>query len=263
MEHQDTEIIIAIVAASFLFISLAGFIIVFLFFYNKKKRLHFEELKEQQKLLKEEGFRSEMELREHTLRHIAGEIHDNVGQLMLVAKLNLNKFLMATPNKAMEETRDIIGEAINDLRDISKSIHTEQVTSLDLGNAIKKELERLKKTGLVETSFAEEGEITEIESSRKLILFRMIQEILQNILKHSKSNKINIHINYGKEFLYLNIEDNGKGFDVEDKMKRGVHKDGSGLLNLQNRASALRAQLSIRSQPDEGTSISIEMPLLL
>ncbi len=260
---MDKEIIIALVGASILFLSLAGFIVIFLFFYKRKKSLHLEELKEQQRFLKEEAFRSEMEMREQTLRHVAEEIHDNVGQLMLVAKLNLNKFLMASPNKAMEETRDIIGEAINDLRDISKSIHREQITSLDLCKAIEKELQRLKNTGLLETSFSVEGEITEMESSKKLILFRMIQEILQNILKHSKSSIVTIHLNYEKEFLNLNIEDNGSGFNVEDKMKSGVQMNGSGLLNLQNRATALRAQLSIKSRPDEGTCINIKMPLLL
>ena len=263
MEHQDTEIIIAIIAASILLILLAGFIIAFLFFYNKKKRLHFEELEEQQKFLKEEAFRSEMEIREQTLLHIAGEIHDNVGQLMLLAKLNLNKMLMASPDKTIEETRDIIGEAINDLRDISRSLHTEQISSLNLYNAVKKELERLAKMGLVETSFKVEGEIIEIESSRRLILFRMVQEILQNILKHSKSSKVTIQLIYEKEFLYLNIEDNGQGFNVEDKLKSDVQKDGSGLLNLHNRANALKAKLIIKSNPGEGTHINIKMPLFL
>ena len=91
----------------------------------------------------------------------------------------------------------------------------------------------------------------------------MIQEILQNILKHSQSSKVTIHLNYEKEFLYLNIEDNGIGFNVEDQMKRDVPGNGSGLLNLQNRATALRAQFSIKSQPGEGTCINIKTPLLL
>ena len=260
---MEKEIIIALIAVTVLFISLAGFIIIFLFFYNRKKRIHFEELKAQQKLLKEEAFRSEMEIRENTLRQISEEIHDNVGQLMLVAKLNLNKFLMATPHKAMEETRDIIGEAINDLRNISKSLHREQITSLDLNKAIEKEVERLRNTGLVETHLIVNGERTEIESSKKLILFRMVQEILQNILKHSKCNKVIIQLNYEKEFLYLNIEDNGTGFNVEDKLINNVAGNGSGLVNLQNRATALSAQFSIRSQLNEGTCIDIKMPVMI
>lgn len=220
MEHSHTEISIAIIAASALFILFAGFIIRFLFFYNKKKRLHFQQLEEQQKLFEKESFRSEMEVREQTLRHIAEEIHDNIGQVMLLAKLNLNKILMAKPDKAIEETRDIIGEAINDLRDMSKSFHSDHVSSLNLNSAIEKELQRVEKTGLVETSFITEGEIIEIDSSKKLILFRMIQEIMQNMIKHSQSNKVIVHLYYQKEFLILDIEDNGLGFNLNDQLKK-------------------------------------------
>ncbi|HZW70497.1 MAG TPA: ATP-binding protein [Hanamia sp.] len=261
MEHQETEIIIAIVAASVLFVLFAGFIITFLFFYNKKKRLHYQQLEAQQKLFEKEAFRSEMEVREQTLRYIAQEIHDNVGQVMLLAKLNLNKILMASPDKAIEETRDIIGEAINDLRNLSRSMNSDKVASLDLNNAIEKELQRLEKTGLVETSFITEGEIIEIDSAKKLILFRMIQEIMQNMIKHSKCRKVTLHLNYQKEILILNIEDNGRGFDVDDQLKKHNDEKGSGLLNLQNRAAALNAQLTIQSHPGEGTNIHIKMPL--
>ena len=260
MEHPQTEITIAIVAASVLFVLFAGFIITFLFFYNKKKRLHFQQLEEQQKLFEKEAFRSEMEVREQTLRHIAEEIHDNVGQVMLLAKLNLNKILMASPDKAVEETRDIIGEAINDLRDMSKGFHSDHVRSLELNSAIEKELQRLKKTGLVETTFITEGDIIEIDSSKKLILFRMVQEIMQNMIKHSKCSKVMLHLNYQKEYLVLNIEDNGLGFNLNDQVKKDGVK-GSGLLNLKNRAAALNAELTIKSRPGEGTCIFIRMPL--
>ena len=261
MEHTQTEIIIAIVAASVLFVLFAGFIITFLFFYNKKKRLHTRQLAEQQKAFEKEAFRSEMEVREQTLRHIAEEIHDNVGQVMLLAKLNLNRILMNSPDKAIEETRDIIGEAINDLRDMSKSFHSDHVTSLNLNSAIEKELQRLEKTGLVETSFIIDGELAEIDSSKKLILFRMIQEIMQNMMKHSQSNKVMVHLIYQKEFLILDIEDNGRGFEVDSQLKNNTGEKGSGLLNLKHRANALGAELIIKSHPGEGTRIHIKMPL--
>lgn len=262
MEHQNTEITIAIIAATILFIVFAGFIITFLFFYNQKKKLHYEEMKEQQKIFEQEALVSRLEIREQTLKQIAEEIHDNVGQEMLLAKLNLNKLLMAAPNEAIEEIRDIIGDAINDLRDISKSLHSEQVSSLSLPAAIEKEMIRLKKTGFVNTSLTIDGDVVEIESSRKLILFRMTQEILQNAIKHSKSTEININLDFQKEFLILSIEDNGGGFNVDEKLKSGEWK-GAGLLNLQNRANALRASLSIKSQSNEGTCIIIKFPLLL
>lgn len=250
-------------AATVLFVALAGFIITFLFFYNKKKKLHFKEMEEQQKLFEQEAIVSGLEIREQTLRHIAEEIHDNVGQVMLLAKLNINKLLMSASNPALEEIRDILGEAINDLRDMSRSLHADQITPLDLSAAIGKELQRLTRTGLVNTSFTINGETAHIEPSRKLILFRMIQEILQNIIKHSKSTEVNIHLHFQKEYLFLDIKDNGNGFNMDEKLKNAALDKGSGLINLQNRANALQAILNIQSQPNEGTRINIKFPLLV
>ncbi len=261
MQSESTEITIAIIAASVLFLVFAGFIISFLFFYNQKKRVHYQELKDQQKRIENEAFRSEMEIRENTLRHVAEEIHDNVGQIMLLAKLNLNKYLIANPGSDVEETRDIIGEAIHELRGLTKMLNATQVTSMSLFNVIERELLRLKKTGLVETSFTVEGEDSEIDSSKKLIIFRMVQEILQNVMKHSKSTKVSIHLIYDDKFLYLSIEDNGIGFNREDLMNGNNKEKGSGLSNLQNRANVIKAEVSIDSKPQNGTKVNIKIPL--
>jgi len=69
-----------------------------------------------------------------------------------------------------------------------------------------------------------------------------------------------LHLNYQKEYLALNIEDNGLGFNVNDQVNKDGEK-GSGLLNLKNRATALNAELTIKSRPGEGTCIFIRMPL--
>jgi signal transduction histidine kinase len=261
MQHPDKEIIIAIVAATTLFILLAGFIIIFLFFYNKKKQLHYKELKEQQRLFEKEALISQFEIKEQTFHNISQEIHDNVGQVMLLAKLNLNKVLMTQPNKAVEEIRDLIAQAVVDLRDISKSLHSEQIASMDLIAAIERELERVKKTSLLITVLNIKGCQIAIEPSKKLILFRMLQEILQNIIKHSKSNEVNITIDFQEENLVLDINDNGIGFNVSDKTGVDNKEKGAGLLNLHNRSKILNATLSIASQADKGTSIKIAMPL--
>ena len=261
MEHQQTEITIAIVAASILFILFAGFIITFLFFYNKKKQLHLKELKYQQKMFEQEAIRSELEIKEQTMRHIAEEIHDNVGQVMLLAKMNLNKILMAKNDEAVEDVRDLLAQAINDLRDISRSLHTNQIASSDLCTAIKSELGRVERTGLLQTAFSVKGDVIEIESSRMLIIFRMIQEILQNIIKHAKSTQVNINLSFKNEFVILDIEDNGIGFNAEKELKSENKQKGSGLLNLQNRSNVLNANLIIKSRPGEGTKINIKLPL--
>jgi signal transduction histidine kinase len=257
---MDTEIIIAIIAATTLFILLAGFIVVFVFFYNKKKQLHFKELEEQKKLFEQEVLVSRLEIKEQTLLDIAQEIHDNVGQVMLLAKLNLNKILMAGNNEPIEEIRDLMSQAIVDLRDISKSLHTQQIVAVDLKTAVEREVQRLKKTGLADVNFNIIGIPQIIESSRKLILIRMLQEILQNILKHSKSSFVKIEIQFQAEFLTLDIKDNGIGFNITN-IEEGDSEKGAGLLNLYQRSKVLKATLSINSKPNEGTTINIKMPL--
>jgi two-component system NarL family sensor kinase len=261
MEHQNTEIITAIIAATILFVLFAGFIITFLFFYNKKKQLYYTQLKEQQILFEQEALRSQLEIKEQTLHYVAQEIHDNVGQVMSLAALNLNKILMAGTNEIIEDTRNLLDQSISDLRDISRSLHSEQVASLDIDIAIERELQRLKRTGLVTTSLNVEGDALKIEPAKKLILFRMVQEILQNIVKHAKSKHVNINLSFQNEFLTLVIEDNGIGFNVDETLKKGNNEKGAGLLNLFNRSKALNASITIKSRPDEGTCINIELPL--
>jgi two-component system NarL family sensor kinase len=261
MEHQNTEIITAIIAATILFVLFAGFIITFLFFYNKKKRLHYTQLKEQQMVFEQETLRSQLEIKEQTLHYIAQEIHDNVGQVMSLAALNLNKILMTGANEIIEDTRNLLDQSISDLRDISRSLHSEQVASLDIDIAIERELGRLKKTGLVTTSLNIEGDVLKIEPAKKLILFRMVQEILQNIMKHAKSTHVNINLCFQNEFLILDIEDNGIGFNADETLKRNNNEKGAGLLNLLNRSKALNAKTVIKSRPGEGTCINIELPL--
>lgn len=261
MDSKSSEIIIAVIASSLLLIIFAGFIISFVFFYNKKKSIHLQQLKDQQKRIENEAFRSEMEIRENTLRHIAEEIHDNVGQIMLLAKMNLNKYLMSKPVSEIEDTRDLIGEAIQELRGLTKILHVDQVNSMSLVTVVERELERLKKAGLVETSFSVEGNIPEIEPAKKLILFRMFQEILQNIMKHAKCSKVYILLVYKTDALILNIEDDGVGFNSVE-IENGNNQDkGCGLLNLHNRANVLKADLSINSIPDNGTKVCIKIPL--
>jgi signal transduction histidine kinase len=261
MQHSDQEILIALIAATILFILLAWFIVVFLFFYNKKKLEHYKELEKQKRLFENEALVSQFEIKEQTFHNISQEIHDNVGQIMLLAKLQLNKALMIQPNVAVEETRDLITKAIADLRDISRSLHSEQIASMDFIDAIERELERIKKTSLLKSNLIVQGQKIAIEASKKLILFRIFQEVLQNIIKHSKSDEVNVTIDFQDDFLILDVRDNGIGFNVAEKIDVNNMEKGAGLLNLYNRSKVLNAILLINSEPNKGTQINITMPL--
>lgn len=90
----------------------------------------------------------------------------------------------------------------------------------------------------------------------------MFQEMLNNILKHSKATKVNIAINYSIDNKFvLQVEDNGVGFDIEKKRIQTSSSSGIGLKSMTNRASLIGAQISVQSQPGKGTTIQVEVPL--
>ena len=259
MQHTNPEIVIAIIAASVLFLLLAGFIVLFLIFYNKKKSFHLKEMQEQQRLFEQAALVSKLEIKEQTLLSVAQEIHDNVGQGMLLVKLNLNKTLISDDNAALMEIRELVSEAINDLRDFSKSYNSQQIIANDFTAAIQREVDRIKKTGVVQIELVFSGEDKLADPSKKLILIRMLQEIFQNIIKHSKCTQVKINIKYLAEILILDIEDNGIGFHKAIN-GQATAEMGAGLLNLEQRAKLLNATLTYNSEPNEGTCISIKMP---
>lgn len=263
MQLLDKEIIFALVAISSLLILFAGFIIIFVFIYNRKKAIHLKTLEDQKILFKEEALRAEMEIKEETLRHISEEIHDNIGQMMLVSKMNLNKMLLTHTGqeKRIEETREIIGDAIDALRDLSHSLHPDHLVKKDLVEALENELNRIQKTGLVITKMKVEGDPYLADVSQKIILYRMFQEIIQNALKHSNCTEIALNLKYRKDHLYLIIIDNGEGFIIPQSLEGEKNERGTGLTNLQNRAQALKGQLKIESEPGNGTKISIKIPV--
>ncbi|MES1159899.1 MAG: ATP-binding protein, partial [Bacteroidota bacterium] len=128
-----------------------------------------------------------------------------------------------------------------------------------LVKAIEYELEMIKKSGAYETVFLLEGSSYPLDKQDELILYRIIQETLNNILKHAASQKIIIHLRYRPEELTLSIIDNGKGFDltlITDNSSFGL-----GIKNMHNRARLIGAGFQISSTLEEGTSVTISVPV--
>jgi signal transduction histidine kinase len=212
------------------------------------------QIKFQQTLLE-----SQLEIKEQTLQHIARELHDNLGQVASLIKINLNT-LQLEDTKAIqkvEDTKELVRELITDLKLLTISLNGDRISQLGIVKSLEMEVSRLNKTGLFDASLDQQGVIPMIEANTTIILFRMVQEIINNAVKHSNAKHIKISLVAVENLLILVCRDNGKGFDEVEKVKSG----GSGLTNLQNRAKLIKAKLSIQSSPEDGTSISIELPL--
>src|SRR5450432_2905115 len=158
----------------FLLIVAIGIIMLVLVY--QKKQLQYLRDKEQLRVtFEKEILESKLEIQEQTLKNISQEIHDNIGQVLSLAKLNINTMSDATPEALQDKINDskhLITKAIQDLRDLSKSLNTDYVTELGLSRSIEYELEMIKKTGSYEIQFGIEGKTYRLEPQQELILFR-------------------------------------------------------------------------------------------
>lgn len=255
------EILIIAFASLFIFVIIIA-VINLLFIYQKKQLEHIKEKETTKMQHANELLQTQVEIQEYTLKNVAQEIHDNIGQILILAKLNLNTFPPlhdeATETK-VNDTRRLVAKAINDLRDLSKSLHGEKIAEVGLPDSINNELKILQNTGLYETSLTIEGSKYRLAAQNEMVLFRIVQESLHNALKHAKAKKITVHLLYEPTLFLLKISDDGVGFDPA---ALEAAQTGIGLKNMRDRAALIGAQYLIQSKPGSGTiiSVSIESP---
>jgi two-component system, NarL family, sensor kinase len=199
-----------------------------------------------------------LEMKELTFQEISREIHDNIKQTLTLSKFNLHTFHATADREIEQKINDTIGliqRALDDLGDLSKSLNTDWIKRIGLINALEKEIEKLRLTGLftIETDISEDQVV--MEADRELFIFRIVQETFNNIISHSGAKKILFSLTYKTDQLCCTITDNGKGFD-----RTSPGSQGMGLNNMQLRAKALNALLQIDTAPGKGTTISLSVP---
>ena len=157
-------------------------------------------------------------------------------------------------NEKLEDIKELVGKAIVDLRALSTGYYGQGLED-DTGliKAITREIKRLEKTELFSIHFTTEIAEIELEKNKAIFLYRMIQEIFNNILKHSEAKNINIAIFQQKDSIHIKIADDGKGFDKTDSS----FKAGIGLNSLQQRAAMMGAELIMESSINKGTSVEL------
>jgi signal transduction histidine kinase len=252
MATDKQNIILAILTGT-AFILLFGFFtfLVVLNFVKRKRKLLLEhqirESKFQQELLQ-----AQLEMQEHTFRTVSQEIHDNVGQILSLAKVNLNILAMeeGTSSRILD-VKDQVTHAITELRHLSSGYFSDKLADMGLLAAIKSQLEQLKKTGLFAVEFQSDLEQVEIDKNKTIFIYRMVQEVLNNAVKHSKAEKVSVQVFEKEGQLHINISDNGKGFiENGDGFTPGI-----GLNSIRQRAAIIDATVAIRSGPGKGTSV--------
>lgn len=242
---------------------LGFFLIVFVIIYRLRMNNYLKE-KEQTRLLYEQTLlQTQLEIQEQTLKNISQEIHDNVGQVLTLAKLNLATTAVeddAAMGK-IKTSQQLIGKAIQDLRDLSRSLNTDYVEEMGLLRSIEHELELLKKTESVQTSFGITGSTVKLDKQTELISFRIVQEAIHNVIRHAEARKINAAVSFRDHTMEICIEDDGKGFDLKPLHDPGNKSFGLGIRNMHERATLIGARFLIDSEPGKGTKLYLQLPL--
>lgn len=231
---------------------------------NEQKKMN--ALMEREKLLgqinlhQQELLKTKLEIQEQTFHNISGEIHDNIGQALSFIKLNINTIDVNLPDIAREklfELQILLTKVIQDLRDLAKTLNTDYIDKIGLVDAIDRQLQFLKKTGLYTVKLSIKGEVVKYESQNELVLFRIVQELLNNVVKHAQATTIDIILEYQSKKLVIIVSDNGKGFENKKQQLQG--NDGLGLRNIQNRITLINGNILFESEPGKGTTVTIEL----
>jgi two-component system, NarL family, sensor kinase len=260
MGNLSQEVSIIFIASFFLLIVAVG-IITLVLVYRRKQVEYIHEQNRMKAAFEKELLEAQLEIQEQTMKHLAQEIHDNIGGTLTLAKLNLNTIRNEQVNGAgqkLDNAKEMVTKAIADLRILSKTLHSEAVLSAGMERAIEMALSQIDKTGTVRTSLSITGTPKPIDQQKELILFRTVQEALNNAVKHAGASSIHVNLAFTPQRLSILIQDDGKGFDIV-----AIEQDperGSGLRNMKNRTSLIGGEFAIDGQ--NGTKIQISLPII-
>ena len=233
------------------------FVVVFFFTFQKRKNKFLIERLEVKQKFDKEIEKSKLEIQEQTLKNIAWELHDNIGQLLSVVNIQLNMLALETPAKNHEqitETKGMVNDAVQEIRTLSKILNNDVILKNGLVTSLCLELERFNKLKFLEARFEVEGDPKPIKNSDEIIIFRILQEFFSNVIKHAKAKKLVVHLSYKNDALEIYANDDGVGFDSSQ------HSGNSGLVTMKSRASLINIDINIVSGINEGTSLYLIYP---
>jgi len=258
LEAPSEFIIVFIIISVTLILGMAVFISLIIYRYQQKQNTYFRDIETLKTAHQNTLLQTQVEIQEQTFQNISREIHDNIGQKLNLAKVYLTTVHFANAQKTGLQVNDafnIIGEVIKDLSDLSRSMSSEIILKYGLIEALKSETEHLSKTGLFTIHFSATGNTVSMNTDTELVVFRMVQEALNNIVKHAAAAVIDINLHYTSNGLIVQVCDDGKGFNTAEP------RPGNGLQNIKKRAGILKGNATINSQINAGTKIKIEIPL--
>lgn len=258
MPKQQDEFLITIVVASVFFVLIGIFLMILVFFFLRRQRKYKMEKEDMRNRFEQTLLNTQLEIQEHTFNYISQEIHDNIGQILSLVRINLNVLSEKSPEIHFANTDELLGKVIRDLRNLSHNLNSNRLKEIGIVEGLRSLLLQLDKTEKFTTEFnSPDNALSFMNNDHCLILYRMVQEVLHNIIKHASASHIVIDIQPKSSKTYsVCITDNGKGFDTKTLEDNST---GIGLQNIFARAKLINAVVKVNSTQGKGTSINFDI----
>lgn len=257
MQVPKDDIILGVIILTCILFIAGLFLFLLINLYNQRKKKFQQETAALEADFRQQLLQSQLEVQEHTRTILAQELHDNVGQ-----KLGSVRMLIGVANRQLDtipdslhQADDRLQQALSDLRALSRSLNPAWLANFSLRENLHTEATRLQSANIsIEPELI--PDLDQLHHERQLLLFRIIQEAIQNSLKHGKASHLIIHTCRSEEYIIIEIADNGIGFDPQQASGQGV-----GLLHLRQRARLLEGSINWTSPPGSGTTVTVRIPL--
>ncbi|HVU57914.1 MAG TPA: PAS domain S-box protein [Puia sp.] len=216
------------------------------------------ELNEQQMTRQRQITEAVILAQEKERTEIGKELHDNVNQILGASNLYVNTAMTDEEmrQELLERSTELISRAINEIRKISKSLITPGLREIGLLESIEDITEDMKVAKGIQIQLDIHNIVeAEVDEQRKLTLFRIIQEQLNNIMKHAKATEVLIRLSIEGEDIVLTVVDNGIGFDISR------HRKGVGITNIISRTELFKGKVDIQSKPGDGCVLTVRVPM--
>jgi len=238
--------------------------------YDITKRKHYEieleksikQIKNYQKQLKKLNIELTL-VEERERRRIAENLHDSLGQTLSLAFIKLSSVVQGNypphVQKTLDETSELLNHAISESRTITYDLSPPILYELGLIPAFKWKLEQIEQKHDIKTFLKGENHVIGIKNEFNIFLYRIVVELLNNVIKHAKANLIEVEVKKDKNFYYISVRDNGIGFQKQLK-KLTATSGGFGLMSINERLDSIKGRLEINSELGKGTEAIVIIP---
>ena len=244
----------------FILILLTLIILLFFIFYtfNRRRLKYMIEKVKLQRDTEKAVEEARIEGQEHMLKNISWELHDNIAQVIAVSKMQIS--MLTEPqnqdeSKTLNDTITQLGKVLEDIRALSKSLNMESFAFYGLHESITQEVDRLNRLKFIKADFSVAGIEVMIDETHALILYRIIQQVISNVIKHAKASHFHIRFVYSPIFLQITLQDDGIGQDIN------IETGGQGLKNIKSRCKLLNAEVNFKTTPMNGFTTVIDYPI--